>query len=389
MTTTSAAVAPGSRAAADWPRTLPGLAARGVVGAGLGALLVPVLLIALVVTPLTRTPAATAAGWVRQRLTWIDRLPRHDRPDGRRLPALLGIEILLGLVGGCVLVLVIAGITVAGALVYGAATGAAVPLLDAPTPGRINWTTVAWALPVGLVLCFLAACGLAGVVWLERMTWAALTRPNTDELERQVQRLHTTLDDVVAAVDLERRRIERDIHDGVQQRVVALSILLARVERTEDPIQQAELRGRARTETQQVLDELRDVAWRIHPTVLARDGLVAALEALRDRTPVPVELDITRPLEVDRATAAATYFVVSESVTNVIKHAAADHISIRIVRTADDVELVVTDDGAGGADPTGPGLTGLASRVVARGGTLRVTSPAGGPTTVQAVVPCG
>lgn len=384
----TASAVPGTRATARWSRALPGLAARGFVGAGIAVLLVPVLLVALVLAPLTHTPATVAAGWAAGRLTWIDRHPRQRRPEGRQLLALLGIEALLGVVGGGVLTLVIAGVMVAGGLVYGAATGAAVPLLDAPTPGRISWATVAWVLPIGLVLCFLAVCGLAGIIWLERVTWTNLTRPDTDDLEREVRRLHTTLDDVVAAVDLERRRIERDLHDGVQQRVVALSILLARADRADDPAMAAELRTRARAETQQILDELRDVAWRIHPTVLARDGLVAALESLRDRTPLPVEMTVDGPVEDDRAAAAAAYFVVSESVTNVIKHADADHVAIRVARAGSEIRLTVTDDGNGGADPAGPGLAGLASRVAARGGNLMIDSPCGGPTSVRAVIPC-
>lgn len=354
----------------------------------LGALLVPVMLVAVIIAPVSSGPARVAAGWAARRLCLLDGVPRPRRPAGGRLVGLLAVEALLGSVSGSVLGLIALGLVVTGQLLLGAATGGPVPVFDSE-PGRVSWWTVGAFTVPGALLIFLAGCGLSGVAWLDRRAWTWFSRPGADELAREVTRLHGTLDDVVAAVDAERRRIERDIHDGVQQRVVALSILLARAERVDDPGERRDLQRRARVETQQVLADLRSVAWRTYPAMLVRDGLPAALAALRDRTEAPIRLraDLDRLPEL--AVEAAAYFVASEAVTNAIKHARAGKIEIELVRVDGDVVLTVTDDGVGGADPAGPGLAGIASRVAARGGVLRVASPLGGPTVIEAVIPCG
>lgn len=138
-----------------------------------------------------------------------------------------------------------------------------------------------------------------------------------------------------------------------------------------------------------MLDDLRDVAWRTYPAMLVRDGLPATLEALRDRTETPVRLHLDVPNRTDRSAEAAAYFVISEAVTNVIKHAAASRIDIEVAQRGPHLVLSVQDDGKGGAEPTGPGLSGIASRAAARGGHLHVHSPPGEPTTIEAVIPCG
>lgn len=364
------------------------MAGRYLAGAVLSVLLLPVVLVALIALPLSVAPALAAARWESRRLSWLDRLPRRHLPRRARLAELLAIRAGLGLVAAGVLVLLGAGLVVAAGLLVGAVSGGPVPVFDAG-PGQVTWTTVGWFSLPGLLLLFLAVCGLAGVGWLDRHAWNRFTRPTADELERQVTRLNATLADVIEAVDTERRRIERDIHDGVQQRVVALSILLARADRTDDPEKQQALRTRATAETGAILAELRDVAWRIHPAMLDRDGLVVALEALRDRTPVPVRLHIRAHERVDHATEVAVYFVASEAITNVIKHAQATTVAISLERRAGTLVLTVRDDGRGGADPSGPGLAGMASRVAACGGRLQIDSPAGGPTTIEAELPCG
>jgi len=300
---------------------------------------------------------------------------------------LLVVQAVLGILNGIVIALIVVGLVVAWQMVTAASTSQGVPIFAAD-PGEVTWRTVAgYAIP-GLVLLFLAISGLAGTLWLSRWAWATFSRPGVGELTREVSRLHGTLDDVVAAVDSERRRIERDIHDGVQQRVVGLSILLARAERTNDLDQQRDLQQRARAETQHILDDLRSVAWRTYPHMLVRDGLPAALEALRDRTEVPIQLHIDMKGRIDRAAESAAYFVASEAVTNVLKHADADTVSIKVTEREHLLALVVRDDGRGGADPQGPGLSGIASRVAARGGRLSVDSPLGGPTILEAVIPC-
>lgn len=360
--------------------------ARTAIGTAAGIVLVPVIVLALAVAPVE--PAGTVAGWIGRRLTWIDGVPRDVLPRGGRRFGLLAVVALLGMLTACIVALIVLGVVVGVQITIAAATRGPVAAFDSE-PGRVTWSTLAiFALP-GFVLLFLAVSGIAGIAWLERQSWTSFTRPGAGELAQEVTRLHATLDEVVTAVDAERRRIERDIHDGVQQRVVALSILLARVERASDRHGRGELHGRARQEVQHVLDDLRDVAWRTYPAMLARDGLAAALEALRDRTSIPVRLAVEHDRIPDHAAETAAYFVASEAVTNVVKHADARRIDILSKVEGNRLVIAITDDGSGGANPHGPGLSGIASRVRARGGRLLVDSPEGGPTTIEAEIPCG
>ncbi|WP_243229641.1 sensor histidine kinase [Microbacterium sp. CIAB417] len=367
-------------------RSAVGQVGRVAVGTVAGIVLVPVLLVALAAAPIE--PAGTVAGWIGRRLTWIDGVPRTVLPHGGRRFGLLAVFALLGVLTACIVALIVLGMVVSTQMTIAAITGGPVILFEAD-PGRVTWSTLAIFAVPGLVLLFLAVSGIAGIAWLERQTWKAFTRPGVEELAQEVNRLHTTLDDVVAAVDTERRRIERDIHDGVQQRVVALSILLARAERASDPQDRVQLHRRSREEAQQILDDLRDVAWRTYPAMLARDGLAAALEALRDRTSIPVRLDVEHDRIPDHAVETAAYFVASEAVTNVVKHANSQRIDIRSRLEGDRLIVTVSDDGVGGANPEGPGLSGIASRVAARGGRLLIDSPVGGPTKIEAEIPCG
>jgi signal transduction histidine kinase len=195
----------------------------------------------------------------------------------------------------------------------------------------------------------------------------------------------------VDAAEDERRRIERDLHDGAQQRLVALAMDLgmAREKLRTDPQAATELVGEAHEEAKRALAELRDLARGIHPAVLADRGLDAAISALAARSPVPVGVDVATgrlpgPVE------STAYFVVAEALTNAAKHARAGELAVRIARQGDLLVVEVTDDGAGGADPArGNGLRGLADRVAAIDGRLTVTSPPGGPTLVRAELPCG
>lgn len=371
--------------AAAPPRSIMREALRMLGGTAAGvAMLVPTM-IAVVTAP--RRPAPAVVRSVASRLTWIDGIARRTPPRAPRLRGLLALSALLQLVVLCILVLIAAGVVVGIQMLAAAATGGPVALFSA-RPGRVTWTTVGLFVIPGLVLLFLALSGLGGIAWLERRVWQSFQRPGAGELSQEVVRLHTTLDEVVAAVDSERRRIERDIHDGVQQRVVALSILLARVERA-DADEARRLLSGARDETQHILDDLRDVAWRTYPEMLQRDGLTAALEALRDRVAMRVDLEVEGAVVTDRAAETAAYFVASEAVTNAIKHAHASAISIRVRAGSDDLTVTIEDDGVGGADASGTGISGIASRVAARDGMLHVHSPAGGPTVIEAVIPCG
>lgn len=376
MTSLAAGTAPTRSIARDLSRMLGGTAA--------GVWMLAPTLLAVITAP--RRPAPAVVRSLAARLAWIDGIPRPTPPRAARLRGLLALSALLQAVVLCILVLIAAGVVVGVQMLLAAATGGPVTLFSA-RPGRVTWTTVGLFVVPGLVLLFLALSGLGGIAWLERRVWQSFQRPGAGELSDEVVRLHATLDEVVSAVDAERRRIERDIHDGVQQRVVALSILLARAERAE-PDDAARLLGGARHETQHILDDLRDVAWRTYPEMLERDGLAAALEALRDRVSMPVHLEVDALPAEGRAAQTAAYFVASEAVTNAIKHAQARSIRIRVRSEIAFLTVTVEDDGIGGADATGSGLTGIASRVAARDGVLHVQSPPGGPTVIEAVIPC-
>ncbi|HEX5251799.1 MAG TPA: PAS domain S-box protein [Gaiellales bacterium] len=194
---------------------------------------------------------------------------------------------------------------------------------------------------------------------------------------------------IVAAGDAERRRLERNLHDGAQQRLVALSLALRMARATvaaDHPA--AELLDSAGDELMQALEELRELARGIHPAVLSDQGLRAALGALTGRSPVPVRLDVELGSELPPPVEAAAYYVVAESLTNIAKYAEAAVVEIVVRSDAQGARVEVRDDGVGGADPaTGTGLRGLADRVDALGGVLQVTSPAGAGTTVTAEVP--
>jgi signal transduction histidine kinase len=183
---------------------------------------------------------------------------------------------------------------------------------------------------------------------------------------------------LVEAADEARRQIERDLHDGAQQRLVATALELSLLDRQldRDPQAARKVLARAREQLECGLSELRDLARGIHPTVLTERGLQAALAALVQRAPLPVDLRVVVPDRLDPTIEAAAYFLVSEALTNVAKHAQADAVSVDITATDDSLAVTIADDGTGGADPAnGSGLRGLVDRVTAVGGRLEVSSP--------------
>ena len=212
------------------------------------------------------------------------------------------------------------------------------------------------------------------------------------ELRARLQELQGSRTRVLEAAQKERQRLERNLHDGAQQRLVALSLELGLLEDSLDGDQKARTRlARARQEVAVSLEELRDVARGIYPAVLRGHGLEVALESLAARSPVAVDLDLdvsvgerlSEPVEV------AAYYVACESLANVGKHASANRARIRVARADDWLTVEVHDDGVGGANTElGTGLRGLADRVESLGGTLRVWSPVGGGTRLEARMPC-
>jgi signal transduction histidine kinase len=195
---------------------------------------------------------------------------------------------------------------------------------------------------------------------------------------------------LVEAADEARRRIERDLHDGAQQRLVAAALDLTLLEQQleRDVAAARAALTRAREQLDEGLSELRDLARGIHPSVLTDRGLEAALQGLAKRAPVPVDLHLAMPERLDRAIEAAAYFVVSEAVTNAAKHAQAESLSVSIAATDGSLIVTVADDGVGGAETgRGSGLTGLADRVEALGGRLEIASPRGDGTRISARLP--
>ena len=211
------------------------------------------------------------------------------------------------------------------------------------------------------------------------------------ELRARLQELHGSRMRVLDAGQKERQRLERDLHDGAQQRLVALSLELSLLSASLGEDTEARARvERVREEVAVSLQELRDLARGIHPAVLTDHGLPVALESLAARAAVPVRLTAEVRERLPEAVEVAAYFVVCESLANVAKHAGAGSVTVDLHRSKGDLVVEVVDDGIGGADPErGSGLRGLADRVEALDGRLRVWTPPGGGTRVRAEIPCG
>jgi len=213
-----------------------------------------------------------------------------------------------------------------------------------------------------------------------------------DDLAARVDQLETSRTAAVDSAEAERRRIERDLHDGAQQRLVALAVTLgeARERMGDDPEAGRELVEQSHEEAKAALREIRDLVRGIHPVILEDRGLDAALSAVVARSPVPVTLDVDVPVRPPASVESAAYFVVAEALTNVTRHSGASRAWVSIARQRDRLLVEVRDDGHGGAtDATGSGLAGLRSRVTALGGWMHVISPPGGPTNLTVELPCG
>ncbi|HSX96840.1 MAG TPA: histidine kinase, partial [Streptomyces sp.] len=243
-------------------------------------------------------------------------------------------------------------------------------------------------------------CTVVGAVVLLALLWplvqyararAALARlllaPSEAEAERLLDEVTRSRARLVAAFEAERRRIERDLHDGAQQRLVSLSMTLG-LARLDAPPELAGRLAAAHREADQVLGELRELIHGIHPQVLADYGLQDALADAADRSAVPVELDVVLP-RFTESVESAVYFAVREALANLGKHSGARRARIGGRYAGGLLRVEVSDDGTGGADPArGTGLTGLADRLAVLDGTLSVHSPAGGPTVLSLEIPC-
>ena len=371
-----------------------------------------------IVFPLALIPLTLALVWTRA-ITTVERsrfgtlhgveLPDavEPLPDGsawRRFKAAVTSKARWKLVGFCLLRLPV-GIPIAVITVLTWCWSIALftlPLYRSGLPtdtahfGLFDVGTTFEALGIGIV-------GLVGLLAIA--PWVTITAARLDlalarwlltpgaevDLVAKVARAETGRVAAVDAAETERRRIERDLHDGAQQRLVALAMDLgaARERFDTDPVAARALVEEAHEEAKAALREIRDLVRGIHPVILEDRGLDAALSAVVARSPVPVHLDVQIGPRPSPAAESAAYFVVSEALANVARHARADKAQVGIVRSGDRLIIEVRDDGVGGADPTGgTGLSGLAERVVALGGTMDLLSPAGGPTTLLVELPC-
>jgi signal transduction histidine kinase len=218
-----------------------------------------------------------------------------------------------------------------------------------------------------------------------------LVAPADTALIQRVDELTASRIRLVTAFEAERRRIERDLHDGAQQHLVLLNMNLGliEVELGEANPRAGALLAEARRQARQALVAIREQIRGIHPQVLTDLGLRAAVVELAERCPVPVEIDLVLLDRSPVAVESTAYFVVSEALTNAVRHAAASRIEVSGGIVDGRLVVTITDDGHGGADPAaGTGLRGLADRAAVMDGTLTVTSPAGGPTTLQVELPC-
>jgi len=265
-----------------------------------------------------------------------------------------------------------------------------------PTEIRQNWFGYLTQLPAYTAAGLLVLCDLP---WTARAAARAETRlalgllgPNqAQRLQERVDQLAVSRSDLIEAVDAERRRIERDLHDGTQQRLVSLAVNLglALATRPDLPGDAREVIEGAHLEAKEAIAELNDLVRGLHPAVLEDRGLDAALSGLAARTPLPVRLRVDLEERVVPHVESVAYFVISEALANATKHANAMRAEVIVRQVGEVLRVRVTDDGLGGADAAGgTGLTGLAKRVGSLDGAFHVSSPVGGPTTVTAELPC-
>jgi signal transduction histidine kinase len=269
----------------------------------------------------------------------------------------------------------------------------AVTYLIVSTPSA---ATAAVSCAGGVVLLFTAPWLAQQVARVDETLARALLGPSqNEELALRLESLTKSRAAIVAATDAERRRIERDLHDGAQQRLVSLAMNLgmARARFTDVPEPVKQVLCEAHEEALQALSEVREFVRGLHPAVLNDRGLDAALSGLAARAPLPVRLTVDMPQPATPSVEAVAYFIVSEAITNVAKHAQATQAEVTVTRDGNLLRIAVADNGAGGAVPGGPdsgtGLGGLMQRAASVDGTLTIDSPPGGPTVITAELPCG
>jgi signal transduction histidine kinase len=263
--------------------------------------------------------------------------------------------------------------------------------------GASSAATAAVSCAGSVVLLFTAPWLARQVARVDETLARALLGPSqSEELALQIEWLTKSRAAIVAATDAERRRIERDLHDGAQQRLVSLAMNLgmARTRFSDVPEPVKQVIAEAHEEALLALSEVREFVRGLHPAVLNDRGLDAALSGLAARAPVPVRLKVDMPQPAAPSVEAVAYFIVSDAITNVVKHAQATQAEVTVARDGDLLRVAIADNGVGGAvlgtgDPDGgTGLSGLMQRVASVDGTLTIDSPPGGPTVIAAELPC-
>ena len=283
------------------------------------------------------------------------------------------------------------------AVVLVGVVGLGIAMLFAPTRGAEanvfglmmnSW----WVMALGVVVTLLAGALLFGLGVAHRSLSQQFFVPDREaELRAEATAQSTRRTQAMQAAEIERTRIERDLHDGVQPRLVSVAMTLGMAKRKlrTDPDAAERLIDEAHASTKEAVTELRQLVRGIHPAVLQDRGLDAALSALVGRSVVPVELRVDLPRRYPAPVEAAVYFAVAESMTNAAKHADASRIRVLITEHEGRIWARIDDNGRGGASAhRGGGLDGVLNRVTAAGGTFSLSSPEGGPTTVEVSVPC-
>ncbi|WP_245592632.1 sensor histidine kinase [Actinomadura rifamycini] len=369
---------------------------------GAGVFLTPVAVLAL--RGVTNQQRLWAADWSGVRIP----APHRPRPSGRlgpwrRLGWLLGdpatwrdllwallnapLGLVLGVLGGGLTVYGLEGVLVAPWLAQVIDYGwGPFWMLD-------DWGALGFAGTIVLGAALVAVSVPAGTAFLKghALFCRSLLAPTRGALAARVERLTETRSETVDASAAELRRIERDLHDGAQARLVALSMNIGLAEEMlkHDPETAAKLLAEAREAGGTALTELRDLVRGIHPPVLAERGLEGAVAALALTLPLPVDVRIGLPGRADAPVESAAYFAVAETLANVVKHSAARRAWVQVEHDGARLLVIVGDDGTGGADPAGgSGLRGIERRLAAFDGTMAVTSPTGGPTVVTMELPC-
>ncbi|WP_043619821.1 sensor histidine kinase [Nonomuraea candida] len=368
--------------ASSWPwrgaaylaaSVVPGLAAGATAAAAAGGALVTPALGAVAGLAALALSVPLVARFERLRLRLVDPAPVPEPPDRRRREVWLAVMTVLAFWWIDLLML---AFTIAGPLVL-----ALTPVLQEPVSPLIG----APASLAGVLLLPVAAYTITAWGGARGAMARAMLAPPDSELH-EVLRSRARL---VDAFEVERRRIERDLHDGAQQRLVSLSMKLgmARLDLPADS-ETARLVGQAHDEAKRALAELRELIRGVHNQVLTDRGLAAAVRDVAGRSPVPVDVDVALPGRLPAPVEVTAYYVVTEALANVSKHSRAARAAVTGRMEGGTLVVEVRDDGVGGADPErGTGLTGLADRLSVVGGRLSLSSPAGGPTRVRVEIP--